>query len=189
MPWGPEQKQQSRERILSSAARLFTQHGFDHVGINEVMTDAGMTRGAFYAHFSSKAELYAESIATAAKMAHLKATEALGSDASLQRVVKGYLSEEHRSGEQINCPLALLITDIGQRDEKVRDAYTRVFKGFVNLIAQGGDMDADEADRQALQQAVLMVGGLAISRAINDEELAATLLDVCRHGVLDGQEV
>lgn len=184
MPWGPEQKQQSRERILSSAARLFTQHGFDHVGINEVMTDAGMTRGAFYAHFSSKAELYAESIVTAAQNAHVNAKAQLGPAADLKQMVSGYLSEEHRNGEAINCPLALLITDMGQRDDTVREAYTRVFKGFVNVMAQSAESTSVDAQKHALQHAVLLVGGMAISKAINDDEFAATLLAACRDSVM-----
>lgn len=183
MPWSPEQKQQSRERILASAAKLFTRQGFDHVGINEVMTDAGMTRGAFYAHFSSKAELYAESIGTAARAAHSRAREAMNDEFDLDTVVRGYLSEAHRSGEQINCPLALLITDIGQRDDKVLEAYTRVFRGFVGLIDENG-AEGEAISQEALQKAVLMVGGLAISRALNDDALAEQLLDACRGGVL-----
>lgn len=182
MPWNPEQKQQSRERILTSAARLFTQQGFDHVGINEVMADAGMTRGAFYAHFSSKAELYAEAIVSAAQNARTQAKEHIGPTAGINRMVSGYLSEEHRNGEQINCPLALLITDMGQRDDKVREAYTRVLKGFVNLVAQNDNGESGETEKQALQKAVLLIGGMAISRAINDDTLAAGLLEACREG-------
>lgn len=182
MPWSPEQKQQTRKRILASAAKLFTQKGFDHVGINEVMEDAGLTRGAFYAHFTSKAELYAESIGTAARCAHTAALAQTGGNFDMERVVRGYLSETHRQGDTINCPLALLITDIGQRDDEVRNAYTQVFKGFAGLIKENsGEMVAQE---EALRKAVLMVGGMAISRAINDEQLAMQLLDACREGVL-----
>lgn len=182
MPWSPDQKKHTHERILSSAAKLFTQKGFDHVGINEVMQEAGLTRGAFYAHFTSKAELYAESIGTAARCAHRTALAQMDGEFDMARVVHGYLSEAHRQGEAINCPLALLITDIGQRDDEVRKAYTQVFKGFAGLIKDnGGEVVAQD---EALRKAVLMVGGMAISRAINDEAFAMQLLDACREGVL-----
>ncbi|MDI3324074.1 TetR/AcrR family transcriptional regulator [Pontibacterium granulatum] len=182
MPWSPEQKKHTRERILASAAKLFTQQGFDHVGINEVMADAGLTRGAFYAHFSSKAELYAESITTAARLAHSEALAQMDERFDIEKVVRGYLGEAHRCGEIINCPLALLITDIGQRDVEVRDTYTQVFKGVVGLIEDSAALGTDQGD--ALRKAVLMIGGMAISRAISDEELATQLLEACREGVL-----
>ena len=57
MPWTTEHKQKSREKILSSAARLFTKKGFDAVSIDDVMRLAGLTRGAFYAHFKSKSDV------------------------------------------------------------------------------------------------------------------------------------
>ncbi|WP_370279319.1 TetR/AcrR family transcriptional regulator [Pontibacterium sp.] len=182
MPWSPEQKKQTRQRILASAAKLFTQQGFDHVGINEVMADAGLTRGAFYSHFSSKAELYAESIATAARCAHAQALTQMDDRFDIERVVQGYLSEAHRQGEIINCPLALLITDIGQRNQEVRDTYTQIFKGFAGLIKESEACEADQGD--ALRKAVLLVGGMAISRAINDDQLATQLLAACRDGVV-----
>ena len=180
MPWSPEQKLQSRERILSSAARLFTQQGFDNVGIDAVMADAGMTRGAFYSHFASKSALYAESIATAARQAYCE-VQGDTEEPNLNQVVERYLSEEHRRGERINCPLALLISDIGQRDDNVRDVYTRIFKGFVGLLGERSGVERDVA----LQQAVLIIGGMAVSRALSDDETAQELLKACQAGAID----
>jgi TetR/AcrR family transcriptional repressor of nem operon len=67
MAWKESHKQESRERIVNAAAELFTRKGFNQVGIDEVMMQAGMTRGAFYAHFNSKIDLYEEAIITAGK--------------------------------------------------------------------------------------------------------------------------
>lgn len=180
MPWSPDQKLQSRERILSSAARLFTQQGFDNVGIDEVMADAGMTRGAFYSHFSSKSALYAESISTAARKAYCE-VQGDSEELTLSQVVERYLSDEHRRGERINCPLALLISDIGQRDDNVRDVYTRTFKGFVELLVERSGVERDVA----MQQAVLIVGGMAVSRALNDDQTAKELLIACQKAVIN----
>ena len=66
MPYSPEHKQNSREQILSGAMNLFSRKGFSNVSIDEVMAEAGMTRGAFYAHFESKSVLYAEAVMFAA---------------------------------------------------------------------------------------------------------------------------
>ena len=62
MPWNAEHKTQSRDRILSSAAQLFSHQGFDAVSIDDVMAHAGLTRGAFYAHFKSKSDMYHQSM-------------------------------------------------------------------------------------------------------------------------------
>ncbi|WP_293268490.1 TetR/AcrR family transcriptional regulator [Neptunomonas sp.] len=180
MAWNNEHKKKTRERILNSAAKLFAQNGFDHIGINDVMKDAGLTRGAFYAHFSSKAELYAESIITAA-MSTGRKTDPLNPEApSFDGLLKTYLSMEHRQGDLFRCPLAFLTTDITQRDDQVRNAYTRVFKGFVkNLDKHSIQQSGTKNTTRSMQQAVMLIGGLAIARAINDDELAKELLSSC----------
>lgn len=186
MAWDKNHKQQTREKILHSAARLFTTKGFDAVGINDVMKAAGLTRGAFYAHFNSKSQLYAEAIASAAILAQEGITNSITESAPcdsdfMKEVVSRYLSREHRSGEVNACPLAFLTTDIHQRDNNVRSVYTRGFEGFVRKIdeAQGGSLDA----AALLQSAVLMIGGLAVARALNDDTLSEQLLQACRDGV------
>jgi TetR/AcrR family transcriptional repressor of nem operon len=180
MAWNNEHKKKTREKILTSAAKLFAQNGFDHIGINDVMKDAGLTRGAFYAHFSSKAELYAESIITAA-MSTGRKTDPLNPEApSFDGLIKTYLSMEHRQGDLFRCPLAFLTTDITQRDDQVRDAYTRVFKGFVdNLDKHSVQQNGAKDTTRSIQQAVMLIGGLAIARALNDDELAKELLSSC----------
>jgi AcrR family transcriptional regulator len=62
MPYSPKQKQDTRNRILESARRLFNGKGFPEVSIEEIMAQAGLTHGGFYRHFRSKDEVYAESI-------------------------------------------------------------------------------------------------------------------------------
>ncbi len=52
----------TKQKILRSARRLFNRHGFDAVSIDEVMADAGLTRGSFYSYFESKGDLYAEAV-------------------------------------------------------------------------------------------------------------------------------
>lgn len=183
MPWTDEHKLTTRKRILASAARLFTQKGFDNVSINSVMADAGLTRGAFYAHFSSKSELYAESILTAA-MGGKKLLQQLGSQAlSFESFIKGYLSLGHKTGEKAHCPLAFLVTDVSQRDDNVRNVYTQTFKGFVDKLSSSKQNQINLHSSKALQAAVLMIGGLAIARAINEEELVEQLLTACQEGV------
>jgi len=186
--WHAGHKNTTRQRILSSAAKLFALNGYEQVGINSVMAEAGLTRGAFYSHFKSKSELYAEAV--------LNSASKIGTtflNTSAETFVKTYLSTMHREGEFVRCPLAFMVTDITQRDSQVRDAYTKVFKGFVNRLteldtkphSQGEpEIKSEQEMTQALQKAVLLIGGMAISRAINDDELADRLLTACQSKLL-----
>ncbi len=180
MGWSSEQKKNTRVKILHSAAELFTRDGFEQVGIDDVMHHAGMTRGAFYNHFSSKSELYAEAILTAAQDAQSRARQS--ADINFSHLIEQYLSLTHRKGEIFRCPLAFLTTDINQRDKHVRSAYTKVLKGFVQNINQLDE--SSPSTEHAMQKAVLMIGAIAISRAINDEQYADKLLSSCRDAVL-----
>lgn len=173
MPWSDDHKARTRRRILDAAAALFTRQGFAGTSIDGVMHRAGLTRGAFYAHFTAKEELYAEALRHAA-LVNVPRLEG----ASPRERVLGYLSEAHRSGEDVNCPLACLVSDVAQQEERVRETYTRLFTGFVDHCrpVDGGAM----ARRQALQQAIAMIGGMAIARTLNDDALAEEVIDACR---------
>lgn len=142
MPWSPEHKKQTRDKILTSASRLFTHQGFDKVSIDQVMQEAGMTRGAFYKHFSSKSELYSEAIIYAStRRAGLQLTEA----ASLQEIIDLYLSRDHLDNEGDVCPLAFLVSDITQRDPLQQETYAKVLKGFIKLMARAaGDRELSD---------------------------------------------
>ena len=178
MAWTRDHKQHTRKRILDSAAALFTQKGFDSVGINDVMQHAGLTRGAFYAHFSSKAALYAEAIPHAARTAQAALVQRATEAGDRRAMVDNYLSLSHRQGDPVACPLAFLTTDVSSREPEVRAAYTQVFKGFINQFSKS------EKQRQAaIRNTVLMIGGLALARAIDDEALAEELLHACRASV------
>lgn len=181
MAWNPQHKQRSRERIITSAARLFALHGFEQVSIDTIMSDAGMTRGAFYAHFHSKSELYGEAILSAASYARQQVHDTDETE-RLTLLSENYLSKRHLQGNGLHCPLAFLISDITQRETAVRDTYTKVFKGLVDLVREP-EMTSSEARQRALQRAVLMIGGVAVARAINDESLALELLEACRDSV------
>ncbi|GAA6206229.1 TetR/AcrR family transcriptional regulator [Thalassotalea sp. SU-HH00458] len=177
MAWHKHHKKQSKDKILTSAADLFTRYGFEKVSINQVMENAKLTRGAFYAHFASKSELYAQAITKAGILAsndHLSHC-----DGSLMGITKRYLSGEHRN-ETVKhlCPLAFLVTDINQQNKTVKDTYTNIFKGFVDNTNQ-----QIKCDQKALQVATLMIGGLALSKAINDPVLSDKLLIACQEGI------
>ena len=169
MPYPETHKARSRERILSSAIELFSGQGYDNVTIDELMAHAGMTRGAFYAHFNSKQQLYSEAIVTAAMRSPI-ANSHQGDGSSrkrLKEMMAAYLSQAHL--EQTSpCPLAFLVTDIANREPEVRDTYTKVYNGFSKRV---GKLLAEEGGKSdtAMALTALMIGGVALGRALNDD--------------------
>jgi AcrR family transcriptional regulator len=182
MPYTSEHKQQSRQRILDSAAHFFLQQGYERTGIGEIMQEAGLTHGAFYAHFSSKGELYIEAMNHAAKngrfTAHLNNDKQ--GEAWFQGMLEDYLSLDHAEGREDPCPLAFLVTDIATRESEVRRAYTRIYKSLNRYITRQAMDESRKSSDKIYALTAMMVGGVAISRAIDDPKLAKRLLCSCR---------
>lgn len=173
MPYTKEHKERSRERILQSAARLFPRFGYDAVSIDQLMKDAGLTRGAFYAHFGNKAEVYAEAIIYTARQSAFN----LGGDDEgwLAKAIDGYLCREHIDDRDFPCPLAFLVTDVNRRDDAIRSTYTRVYKNLNRLL------DKQTKDMESVMAATaMMIGGVAVARALNDRSTSDKLLLTCR---------
>ncbi len=184
MPYTKEHKQSTRKRILESAFRLFTVKGFDAVTVNEVMKDCGLTRGGFYAHFSSKAVLYRESLTYAVngtKLAELK--PAGTSDKTwLSLLLDGYLSLEHVRGEY-PCPLAFLATDIVTQDEETKASYAKVYQNMNKAILNYATSYIDCNEDDILAVTSMLIGSVAIARTLGDERAVTKLLQACRREV------
>lgn len=176
MAWQSTHKEQSKDKILRSAAMLFTHYGFEKISIDQVMEKAELTRGAFYSHFSSKSDLYAQAISKAVQVAQQRKPD---SAVKLTEYAQYYLSPEHRDDIlKQPCPLAFLVSDINQQNEQVKSTYTKMLQRFINLAEQS------ITDRQqALQSIALMIGGLAIARALDETTLSDELLAACQAGV------
>src|SRR5947208_13641328 len=115
MRYGKDQKQATRQRILDAAGRRFKQDGIDGAGVAAVMSDAGLTNGAFYAHFSSKEDLVANVLADQLR-AQRQSFEAQPSDrAGLEAFIRSYLSPQHRDQFADGCPSAALLDEIARR--------------------------------------------------------------------------
>jgi TetR/AcrR family transcriptional regulator, transcriptional repressor for nem operon len=184
MPYSKEHKTQSRERILNSALRLFSEGGFERVTIDQVMTDAGLTRGAFYAHFPSKEDLYAKAIHhgihSSALVSILPDGEGLR---SLRQLINTYLSRSHVDGIAPPCPLAFFATDVGVRERRVRDTYTAALHSLTGVL--GLHAPARMQDEHLLAMTVLMVGGVAVSSALTDGALKDRILASCRRTIME----
>jgi TetR/AcrR family transcriptional regulator, transcriptional repressor for nem operon len=177
MRYGKDQKQATRQRILEAAGRRFKQDGIDGAGLATLMSDAGLTNGAFYAHFSSKEDLVANVLADQLR-AQRQSFDAQPSDrAGLEAFVRSYLSPEHRDRFADGCPSAALLDEIARRPTDTRDVFTEEVMGVVDDITSRLDPTDVEAGRaDALTVFGLMVGTLQLARTLTDRDLSDQLL-------------
>ena len=173
-----EHKAQTRRRIIETAGRRVKQDGIDGSGVAALMADAGLTNGAFYAHFESKDDLVANVVADQlatqrAVLASLpEGREALGA------FVREYLSPQHRDDPGYGCPNAALLEEIGRCGDGVRDSYTRGMQSIVEVIATHLSPEDPFAARSiALGLFTILVATMQLARAVSDRELSDDILE------------
>jgi TetR/AcrR family transcriptional repressor of nem operon len=183
--YGKQHKQATRQRILETAGRRFKRDGIDGSGIATLMADAGLTNGAFYAHFASKQELVATAVADQLR----NQRESLGTlapgRAGVEQYVREYLSVQHRDNPDDGCPSAALLDEIGRCTQATKRAYTDGLLAMVDdIAARLAPHDPPSARTKTLSVFALMVGTLQLSRALADRQLADAVLEQGTHNAL-----
>jgi TetR/AcrR family transcriptional regulator, transcriptional repressor for nem operon len=189
MPYTPEHKARTRAKIIDSARVMFNRHGFEQVSIDEIMKQAGLTRGGFYNHFSSKDELYAAAVQsfTACNpfVTRVQAQPRAPSASKLARMlVELYLSDETLSDLDQQCPLIALPSDVARAGRKPRAAYTAVMENMAGVFRAAFAKHDKEGERKALLIVSLCVGGMVIARTTDDPHLRRTLRAAARKEAL-----
>jgi TetR/AcrR family transcriptional repressor of nem operon len=181
MRYGKDHKQATRQRIVEAAGRRFKQDGIDGAGVATLMSDAGLTNGAFYAHFASKEDLVANVLADQLR-AQRHSFDAQPPDrAGLEAFIRVYLSPEHRDQCADGCPSAALLDEIVRRSPATRQVFTDELLGVADDIAARLDAKDPEAARTvALTLFGTLIGTLQLARALTDRDLSDQLL---AHGV------
>jgi TetR/AcrR family transcriptional regulator, transcriptional repressor for nem operon len=183
MRYPSQHKAETRKKILTAAARLFRERGYDGVGVDAIMNEVGLTAGGFYAHFSSKEALFAEAVTTALGRGQaLRAAKSASIDPtdSLRALINGYLNRTHRDMVGEGCPLPVLTPDVARSDASTRESYEQQFLHYLSeieaLLPQGSTASHD----RALAFMAQCVGGLMLARAVKDEQLSNRILKACR---------
>lgn len=172
MPVRRSKHERIREKILDSASRLFNRHGFNAVSIDDVMGDAGLTRGSFYTYFSSKTDLYAQSVARVVCAKREGSNGHDGERFSPGQIVRNYLSAHHFEDMEGSCPMIGLPSDISRTERSVREAFESALRLMIEMFEQGiGDQSKPDR-KQALAIAALCVGGMVLARSVEDRGLA-----------------
>lgn len=176
--YGKEHKQATRQRIVEAAGRRFKQDGIDGSGIATLMGDARLTNGAFYAHFASKEDLVANTVADQLREQRERYSGLVRDSVGMEQLVRKYLSPEHRDNPSEGCPSAALLDEIGRCAEPVREAYTEGTLAIVDdLAARLAPEDPASARGTVLGVFATMFGTLQVARALTDRELADEVLE------------
>ena len=187
----PSRKEATHQRIVEAAARAIRRSGYDGTGVANIMKDAGLTHGGFYAHFDSREAMLAEA-ADRAGAESLATLEHIASDAppgkGLQALMRAYLSKEHLEGAERGCPMAAVGSEMPRQAPEVRRAATRRIKEAIDLVArQLPDWGKAGAHEQALATLSTMVGALVLARAVDDPKLSDALRSAAlKHSTLTG---
>lgn len=169
-------KEASHERIVAVAARAIRQTGYDGTGVADIMKQAGLTHGGFYAHFASRDAMLAEAIdrASAESVAKTAAVVAEAPPAqALAAMLRAYLSKAHIDHPEAGCPVAALASEMPRQAPEVRRVATRRIKEMVDLVArESPDWGQPGAHERALFTVATMVGAVMLARAVDEPGLA-----------------
>jgi TetR/AcrR family transcriptional regulator, transcriptional repressor for nem operon len=174
-------KEATHERIVETASRAIRRSGYDGTSVADIMKEAGLTHGGFYAHFSSREAMLAEAADRAGAEAvatseHVAATAP--SERGFEWLLRAYLSQEHVKSPEMGCPVAALGSEMPRQAPEVRRAATRRIREMIDVIArQSPDWGKPGAHQHALVTAATMVGTLVMARAVDDSKLSDALLE------------
>ena len=176
--YAKEHKLETRRRIVESAGRRLKRDGIDGSGVATLMADAGLTNGAFYAHFGSKEDLVATAVTDQLAGQREQLAAVAPGRAGVERIVRSYLSPGRRDNPGEGCPSAALLDEIGRCAESTKQAYTEGVLGIIDdMVARLEPEDPLSARTATLSAYAMMVGTMQLSRAITDRRLADELLE------------
>jgi TetR/AcrR family transcriptional repressor of nem operon len=177
MPRGPsKKKQETHDRIVRTAAAAIRKHGFQGISVADLMEEAGLTHGGFYAHFDSREAMLAEALDEAANdsLGRLsKVADGEKPENALETTVDYYLSDRHVATPERGCTLAALGTETTRQSPEIRRVATRRIREMADLIERqmsGWGNTARHEDALGVMSTI--VGALLIARIVDDPQLS-----------------
>ncbi len=181
-------KELTHDRIVETASRVIRRTGFDGMGVAEIMKEAGLTHGGFYAHFDSREALLAEALERAgrdsaklitARTAHRRTKGA----SAFRALIDAYLSESHVNAVEHGCPIAALASDVPRQAPGVREVAAGRLQALIARVQEV--VPADAAADSALAIASTMIGAIQLARALPDRQQSNAVLAACRRTLLE----
>ncbi|CAO3376494.1 TetR/AcrR family transcriptional regulator [Azospirillum argentinense] len=174
------QAEENRQTVINVASRLFREHGFDGIGLKDVMEAAGLTQGAFYKQFASKEDLAVQASRRALESASCRWTTAATAhpDDPLGAVIGFYLSAGHRMERTEGCPIVALGSDAARHGVDVKASFEAGIRTHLDVLERLiSETQGEEFKGKAMVILSLLVGALTLARVVNDPDLARGFLD------------
>jgi TetR/AcrR family transcriptional repressor of nem operon len=168
-------KDASRRRIMEVAAERFRNEGIAASGLAGIMTDAGLTNGAFYPHFQSKAELVRESLTSALDDQSRRLLDAFAAG-GLEAVLAAYLSAEHRDNPGSGCVSAALLPELARQPTETRSLFASRVLAMVQQMAPSLPPQTRDPEGVALALYATLIGTLQLARATQGTDLSDRIL-------------
>ena len=168
-------KDESRRRIVEIASERFRSDGIAASGLAGIMKEAGLTNGAFYPHFPSKAALVSESVAATLAGQAEQIREGLAAG-GLEAVIAAYLSPEHRDNPGKGCTSAALLPELARESVETRELYAERFFDITREMAAALPAGTPEPDAVALALQAAIIGTLQLARTIEGTALSNRIL-------------
>jgi TetR/AcrR family transcriptional regulator, transcriptional repressor for nem operon len=169
----PGRKELTHERIVAAAAAAIRRSGYAGTGVADIMKEAGLTHGGFYAHFGSRTQMLAEAADRAGAQSierMRKITERAAPEEALRAFVDAYLSDAHVEAPETGCALAALGSETPRQAPEVRQVCARRLKDMVDLVErQLPEWGAPGQHEKALAIMSCLVGAMVLARASGDK--------------------
>jgi TetR/AcrR family transcriptional repressor of nem operon len=190
MRYSKEHKQETHARIVRKASVRLREKGAHGVGVADLMKEAGLTHGGFYAHFNSREALVVEAFAYAMDRSTArwrKIAEATPPEQRLSTIVDTYLSPAHRDDPGHGCAVPALSAEIARESAKTRKAFAAKLEQMIDMVAdQISDQPRKAARKQAAAALATMMGTLVLARVAGSGEFSEEILAAGREAVLGG---
>jgi AcrR family transcriptional regulator len=175
-------KDATHDHILEVATRRLRKDGIAASGLAGIMSEAGLTNGAFYAHFSSKSEMVEKCIERATDEQWQQFEKEIASGRLLD-IIRAYLSEQHRDHPDSGCPSAALLPEISRQEPATRHVYTESLKRLLDALEKQLPkmLKGPKAREIAIGIVGLLIGTLQMARAVDDQSLSDEILTAGIH--------
>jgi TetR/AcrR family transcriptional repressor of nem operon len=188
MRYSREHKLETHARIVKKASVRLREKGAHGIGVADLMKDAGLTHGGFYAHFDSREALVIEAFADAMDRSTArwrKIAEATPPEKRLATIVESYLTTIHRDDPGHGCAVPTLGADIARESPKTRKAFAAKLEQMIDMLtAQIPNVPRKAARKQAMAAIATMMGTLVLARVAGTGEFSEEILDAGRDAAL-----
>jgi TetR/AcrR family transcriptional regulator, transcriptional repressor for nem operon len=188
MRYSKEHKQETHARIVRKASVRLREKGAHGIGVADLMKEAGLTHGGFYAHFDSREALVIEAFNYAMDRAMerwRKVAEQIPPEKRLETIVDFYLTALHRDDPGHGCSVPALGAEIARENAKTRRAFATRLEEMIDMMAdQILDVPRKSARRQAMATIATMMGTMVMSRITGTGEISDEILAAGREAVL-----